>query len=267
MPDQIDPSLPATVPPQFNDGLTLSADQSAAMRAQWEALGLDVAEFDKAASVPPGAPQEPGEAGGEVEVASDLKTPSLAASEAHQMAAELIRQGVPAEQVNAALAADGYDAEPEDTRTDDEKEYDRAFSPARPDAYNIDFRGRVPAGVDMATVEEANAQLGSWLAEVGFPATIGAAVIERALDTAQATARMTEPERELWTREQDAALERLTGSAEAAHEARGLAIKTLERGHPEMWRILAGSGALIDAGMVLHLAHQEQRAAFRGGAK
>jgi hypothetical protein len=259
MPEPLD-----AIPQTFNDGLTLTGDQTAAMRAKWVEVGLDPAQFDGAANPKPAEPGVTPAAPEPVEIASDMKTPGLSPAEAHDMAAELIRQGVPADQVNAALAADGYEAEAEDTRTDDEKEFDRAFNPARSDAYNIDFRGRVPAGVDMATVAEANAQLGSWLAEVGFPATIGAAVIERAMDTAQNVARMSEPERELWTREQDAALERLAGSPEAADEARAQAIKTLERGHPDMWRILAGSGALIDAGMILHLAHQEQRAAFRG---
>jgi hypothetical protein len=101
------------IPAQYHDGLTLTGDQTAAMRQQWIGLGLDPAAFDQAANPPPpaAAPKpdgEPAEAPPAVEIMSDMKTPSLSPAQAEELVAEMIRAGIPEAKVREALEADGY---------------------------------------------------------------------------------------------------------------------------------------------------------------
>jgi hypothetical protein len=252
------------VPANFNDTLSLSTDQTAAMRAQWVGLGLDADQFDKAAS---GAPQEPAQTDDASPAALDLnsqKQPSLASGEALAMAEELIRAGVPADQVDAALKADGYTFE-EDPRSEEEIEHDRMFGAAPPSEYRVDYQGRIPAGADMAKMAQANAEVTTWLSLAGFSPEIGPAVAERAMDAGQACARMSDVDRQLWAGEQRAEFARMAGSPERATELLDLVSVTLTRGGNAFGDLLARSGALDDAGVLMHLAHQGERLKARSG--
>src|SRR5579859_1026714 len=128
-------------PADFTDSLALDADQTAAMRQQWIGLGLDPGEFDQAAGrsgVLPGnlAPPPPAADAttAAVEIMPDTKTPTLSAAQVEDLVAEMIRAGIPEASIREALEADGYTAVTvSDDRTDDEKDFDKAFSPARPE--------------------------------------------------------------------------------------------------------------------------------------
>jgi hypothetical protein len=246
------------------DPLALTPDQVTVMRETWIAHGLDPATFDQAAAAPAAAPQEPGETGEPVEVLSDLKTPGLSLQEAADMAEELIRAGMDPARVAEALKADGYEL-PEDTRTEEELEFDRAFGGAKPEAYRIDFRGRIPEGMDLSRVANANAEMTTWLSQAGFPPEIGPAVLEQAMDVGQRYANSSEPMRELWRREQQATFLKMAGSPERAAELVDFAAVVLARGGDAFSNALAKSGALDDAAVLMHLAHQGERLAARGG--
>jgi hypothetical protein len=232
------------------------------MRAQWVGLGLDADQFDKAASGAPQVPAEGQQPRQEPDTLSDLKQPSLSLEEAEAMAEELIRAGMPKDQVRAALEADGF-TPTKDTRTEEELEFDRSFGGAKPEAYKLDFRGRA-GDMDMAQISEANTQITTWLSAVGFPPEIGPAVAERAIDIGQWFAKSSDTERELWARGEQANFYRMAGSEERGKELLDLAIAALVRGGNGFFEVLAKSGALCDAGTIMHLANQGERLAARG---
>jgi len=253
---------PSTPPVSVNP-LALDDAQVGAMREQWTSLGLDPAAFEQALqggglNDAPVAPNSD-----EARAVADLKTPGLSPDQAADMAAELLKHGVPREAVEAALAADGYQLAP-DTRTDEEIELERALGGGKPTDYRIDFMGRVPAGMDAAGIADANASWTGWLAQVGFPPEVGPGFIERAMDVGQWHAKASEPERELFAREQDAQFMRMAKTEEGATQLLQHALFALQHGSPEHWNMLARSGALRDAGVLMHLAHQGERMAARG---
>jgi hypothetical protein len=254
---------PDSVPATFNENLALSVDQTAAMRAQWVELGLDAAEFDRAASGAPQTAPEAGPEGLEREGLTSLKQPTLSPAEALSMGEEMIRAGMDPAKVDEALKADGY-AFSEDERTEEELEFDRAFGGVRPDEYHLDYQGRIPAGLDLAKVAAANTEMTAWLSAAAFPQEIGPAVLEQAMDSGQACAAMSAPERQLWEREQHATFAKMAGTPERAVELLDFAAVVLARGGDAFSNALAKSGALDDAGVLMHLAHQGERLAARG---
>ncbi len=251
---------PAAIPEPSR--LDLAPDQVAAMREQWVSFGLDPAKFDLAAAG--GDPTVQADPSSAVEVLADLKIPNLSPAQAHEMVEALLKAGVPQAEVDAALREDGYEPAAVDARTDDQKEFDAAMGGATPDAYRIDYMGRVPGSTDAAGLAEFHAAATNWLAALGFPEQIGPAVIERAVDAGQRYNRMSGPQQELWRREQASDFERLAGSPERAEELRRFAARVLERGPKGFTDAMRGSGSLDDAGVLIHLAHQGERLAARG---
>jgi hypothetical protein len=248
--------------PAASDGMTLTAEQTAVMRETWVANGLDAALFDQVANgagEPTDAPADPGE----VDALSSLKQPTLSPAEAADMAEQMVRAGMDPATVADALKADGYEL-PEDQRTEDELAFDRALGGAKPADYRIDFRDRIPEGMDLTKVAGANTEMTTWLSQAGFPAEIGPAVVERAMDVGQRFANSPEPMRELWRREQHATFAKMAGTRERAVELLDFAAVVLARGGDAFSNALAQSGALDDAGVLLHLAHQGERLAVRG---
>ena len=261
MADQI-----AEAPAAEMGNFDLSPDQVAAMRAQWVSSGLDPIKFDQAAAgmEPAPAAVEIAREDFEAEFLSPLKTPALTEQQAQELAASLIAAGVSEDQVNAALREDGFGQAPPDLRSDEEKAFDEAFGGAPPAAYHIDYMGRVPPGMDLAAVVQFNSEATAWLASIGFPEQIGPAVMERAIDVSQQLERLSSTERELWIREQKADFDRMAGSPERAAELRSFALAALDRGGDAFTVMLFDAGALQDAGVLMHLAHQGERLAFRG---
>ncbi len=252
--------------PASTGGLDLAPGQITAMRDQWVSLGLDSAAFDQAAAgVEPTITADSGasEDGLDVQVLSPLKTPPLSAAQAQELASALIDAGVPRDQVDAALREDGFIQAAPDLRSDDEKVFDKAFGGVAPTSYRIDYMGRVPAGLDNAGLAEFNGQATAWLAAIGFPEQIGPAVVERAIDASQRLSRMSGPAKELWIREQWSDFERMAGSPERAAELQGFAAKALARAGTGFSDALWDAGALHDAGVLLHMAHQGERLAVR----
>ncbi len=180
------------------------------------------------------------------------------------MAEQMIRAGMDPATVAEALKADGFEL-PEDQRTEEELEFDRALGGAKPEDYRIDYRDRIPEGMDLTKVAGANKEMSTWLSQAGFPAEIGPAVVERAMDVGQRFAASPEPMRELWRREQHATFAKMAGSPERAVELLDFAAVVLARGGNAFSDALAQSGALDDAGVLMHLAHQGERLAARGG--
>jgi hypothetical protein len=255
MSDTPDKSAPA-------GSLTLAPEQVVSARAHWVSMGYSAEAFDQAASGAPVGADAPFDAP-PVQVLSDLKAPVIDQGQAHDLAATLIAAGVPEAEVQAALAADGFAPALEDTRTDDQKEFDAAFGGAKPSEYRVDYMGRIPADMDPAELAAFDTVSTTWASEVGFPADLGAAVLERAMDVGQSTRRMANAERELFKREQAVVFERQAGGPEKAAERMKLAGHALARGGREFTDLLHKAGALDDAWTVLTLANQAERLAAR----
>lgn len=251
---------PAT--PPAAPAVTLADAQVAAMREQWVSLGLNAAAFDAAAAG--GALTDAPKAEEGVTLGETAGGSVFNADQVRQMAKELLKAGVSREQVDAALKADGIELKPEDQLTDEQIELERAFGAAQPHEYKIDYMGRIPAGLDAAGVAQANAEATTWLSEIGFPAEVGARVIEQAMDTGQGLARMSPAERELWGREQDELFLRLAGSPERAISLLEHAVVAINRGNDTYRELLAQCGALKDAAIIMHLAHHGERLVAMG---
>jgi len=104
------------------------------------------------------------------------------------------------------------------------------------------------------------------LAEIGLEPSIGAAVVELAIDVGNRIAGMDEGERELWRREQQALFIKCARSEEHASELLDYAKAVLERGDPGYRELLAKCGALDDAMILLNLGlHGERLAARNAG--
>lgn len=178
------------------------------------------------------------------------------------MADELIKAGVPADRVAEAMQADGHDvtAEALDSRTEDQREFDAFLGPAPTAAdYRIDYMGRIPAGVDAGQIAHFDSLARAWLANLGLPPAVGAAVIERALDVGHSYQAMSEAQRALWRAEQVAHFERLAGSPEKAAARLELAKAAIARGRDFPDALHARAGVLHDAGIMMHLALNEER--------
>jgi len=192
----------------------------------------------------------------------------LTFAQSQEMAAELIKAGMSPERVQAALQGEAEArgevfAPPTDDRTPEQKEFDASFGAPPPNAYRIDYMGRLPAGTPSDELAEFNAVATGWCSAVGFPDTIGAAFVERAIDVGQSLNRASGAERGLWGAEQAVLFERMAGGPQQAKEKIALAADALERAPAQFTDALRASGALSDAGIMMHLAHQGQRLATR----
>lgn len=171
--------------------------------------------------------------------------------------------GVPEADITAALAADGYTLTPADARTDEQREHDAVWGGAKPDAYRIDYMGRMAHQPDVTAPAGFDSEARAWLSEIGFPANIGPSVVEAALDARNRLAAMSEPSRALWVGEQKALFAQLAGGPEKAAGRMALAAKALALGRAGFTDALAGCGALNDATVVARLALQGERITVR----
>ena len=243
----------------------LSPEQIASAREHWTSLGYEGATFDQALADEPARQGEPTQAGGDPTAIAQTDSAGLTPAQAREMAEELVKAGVPREQVEAALRADGLEPPAPDTRTDEQREIDEWFGPAPAASdYHPDYVNRIPADAPIEALTVFHAAATSWASAVGFPPAIGAAVIERAMDVGHTFTAMSEAEQGLWKAEQPVLFEHMAGGPEKAEARAALALKAMERSPKEFLAILRQTGAAFDAGIVMHLANQEERRAARG---
>jgi hypothetical protein len=193
-------------------------------------------------------------------------SPALTARQAREMADELVKAGMPADKVQAALTGDGVarEAAAPDQRTEVQIEYDEAWgAPPSPGDYKVDYVSRA-IGTDTRSVHEFDGLAQGWLAAMGFPAAVGSGVIETAMDVGQTVAQLSPAARTEWVLSQRPRFERMAGGPDRATERMALAAKALSRAPRVFTDALLVSGALHDAGIVMHLANQGQRLAARG---
>jgi hypothetical protein len=188
---------------------------------------------------------------------------TLTPDQAQGMADALVAAGVPQEQVDAALQADGFTPPQADARTDEQRAFDDAFAPAAPRDYDINWHG-LANGVDPADMAKIDGDWRQWLTAVGFPGTIGGAVAERAIRVSEAVAQMGQAERGLWEAEQGSVFQRWAGGEEAAKARLDQVADALTRGGDQMADMLVNSGAILDAEVLINLALQGERLALRG---
>ena len=260
---------PTTAPSETSEvGPSLTTEQVADARAHWASLGYDPAKFDQALADEPADDGEPAQAADDASdptVVQETDSAGLTAAQAREMAEALIAAGVPREQVEAALRADGQEPPARDTRTDEQREHDAWFGPTPAAAdYHPDYVNRIPADAPIEALTVFHAAATNWASAVGFPPAIGAAVIERAMDVGHTFTAMSEAEQGLWRAEQPILFERLAGGPEKAEERAALALKAMERSPAEFMAMLRQTGAAVDAGIVMHLANQEERRRARG---
>jgi hypothetical protein len=232
------PSLPA-----LNEGQVASA------REHWISLGLDATKFDAAASGAAPEPQSPQPSTDQRPNAAGMDPLNLSAAQRAEMANALLAAGAPKEAVEAAMKADGAEmpGAPSAPLTEEEKVL-QSLAPAAPTDIKVDYMGRISPDVPIEQLVELNQAATTWASEIGFPAVLGAAVIERALDVGHAYDRMDDISRQPWVREQRVEFERMAGGPEKAAEKMALAAVALQRGTPAFTQGLKTSGALHDAG-------------------
>jgi hypothetical protein len=249
---------PAAAPPMPSLP-SLSPDQVASARQDWIAAGLDVAKFDAAASGTSPEPTPPPSVDQRPEGRPDPM--NLTDAQRGEMVSALLAAGMSREAVEAAVKADGGEmpGAPPPALTEEQEVFQAAFAPAAPHDIHVEYLGRISPDTDIADLAELNREATTWASEIGFPAALGAAVIERALDVGHAYERMTDVDRQLWQVEQKIDLERMAGGPEKAAEKIALATEALKRGGKAFTDGLYKSGALHDAGVILHLANQGER--------
>jgi hypothetical protein len=254
---------PAVDPGQHTSAPPLDAPQIAAMREAWIFAGHAAERFDQAAS---GQEIDPVDRPDDVDP-SDLaspNSPSLTPAQAEEMAAALRSAGMDPAAIAKALKDDGFDAEPApDTRTDDQKDYDRAFPAPSPHDYRVHYMGLTPAGTDASAIAELNATATTWASEIGLPVGVAEATIERAIAVGQQVGGMDASARQLWQIEQRFDFERIAGGPEQAAAKMTLAAQALIRATGPFTAALKSTGALDDAFVILNLAHQGERMAAR----
>jgi hypothetical protein len=174
------PSLPA-----LNEGQVASA------REHWISLGLDATKFDAAASGAAPEPQSPQPSTDQRPNAAGMDPLNLSAAQRAEMANALLAAGAPKEAVEAAMKADGAEmpGAPSAPLTEEEKVL-QSLAPAAPTDIKVDYMGRISPDVPIEQLVELNQAATTWASEIGFPAVLGAAVIERALDVGHAYDRM-----------------------------------------------------------------------------
>ena len=243
--------------------MSFNPGQVAAMREQWVSAGYDPVLFDQAAGTTPNTPtQAPAavqDAREGVEVMGAAKTPSWTRGQALEAAEALRAAGVPEDRIQAGLKESGFEPLAPDTRTEDEKDWDRAWPAPSPSDYNVNYRECWPDQQDVGTLAAANKDFTGWAAEMRLPPEIGTVMIERAIERGQAYSRMTDAQRQLWQREQRFDFERLAGGPDKVSEKVALAGKVLAMGSPDMLANLHRSGALHDAAIIIHLARHGER--------
>ncbi len=238
-------------------------EQSQAMAAELIRHGMDPGRVN-AALRGDSAPVEADGDGPGIPEPSNTKTPPLTDAQAMELADALLAAGVPEEEIRAALEADGYEAELVEVEepSEEERQFRETFgAPADPSEYRIDYLGRLPVGTDVSTLAEFDREAKAWLSGVGFPPQIGPAVIERAVDVGQRYNRMSEPQRQLWVREQNALFERMAGGPEQASAKLAAAAAALANAPAAFTEALHKSGTFHDAGVMMHLANQGERLA------
>ena len=254
--------------PVPSSGSSLAPDRIASAREAWLGYGYSAEAFDSAmAGTAPAEPQEPGSGTGRtdaapVEVVPPTGRPLFDQEQAREIAAALIAAGVPEEQVNAALQADGFEAAPADERSDGQKEFDKAFLVARPEEIKVDYRAAGIHDADPADIAALNTGATTWASECGFDPVLGAAVVERVVQVNRAFKAMTPAEQGLFKAEQRAIYERQVGSSAA--EMLTMAADTLARaGHTEFAQVVRDGGAIHDAWTLITMAHLTERLAKR----
>ncbi len=254
------------VPTPSTSATTFTPDQISGTRDYWISIGLDPAKFDSAMvpapeGVPASAPAAVQDAREEIEVMGAAKIPGMTQEQALEAAEALRAAGVPEDQIQAALAADGFTPLAPDTRTDDQREFDQAFPRPAPSDYHVNYR-ECTTETDVSALAATNREFTTWAAELGLPAEIGTAVIEEALKVDTRTSRMSEDGLRLWVLEQKFAFADLAGGEQKVAEKLAMVKPLLER-NPAMRDRLLRSGALDSATVVIHLANHAERLAAR----
>jgi hypothetical protein len=155
-------------------------------------------------------------------------------------------------EVEKALAADGYDPLPDDSRSDAEREYDAAMAPPE-DGRGYDFdwsRVDLPPG-ELAELDAEFRQLGL---EIGLPAQQGAVFTGMVNDTLDFEA-MDPATQQTYLQQQHDILVRLCGGLEGARDAFAKGYNLLNKAAPDVVKALEGRGGFRSASTVMALAN------------
>src|SRR5665213_3463294 len=122
------------------------------------------------------------------------------------LAADLRKQGVPEERIQAALREDGQTLAPADLRTADERQFDETFAPVAADKFVMDLgprRHTVSDEVAAAFQKEA----GEAVSKMGFNQALGKSLILQSLDHQDELKGLTPEERTTWQATEDEKLD------------------------------------------------------------
>lgn len=171
------------------------------------------------------------------------------------------------EQANAMLKDDGIaemDFTPEDPAL---AELNAAFPAAKPHEYEMPplLEGN---GAYTPEIAKADRQFRGWLSDAEFPRGIGSYVAREVGKVAESVPTMSEPERKLWAKDQQAQLRNLWGNQYTARLAQAEAlVAELEAKSPGLTDLLERTGAGNSAFVVAQLAMQAERLAMKRGRR
>lgn len=162
-----------------------------------------------------GTPAAPGAAPDQAQsvmVVPMSKSASLSADQVEKGFAMWQRLGLPSDDFIKAAAADGQKVVPYvDPRSADEREYDQVFAGAEPDAYRLNWQGRMPEGLSQGDLVKLDGEIRGALSAMNFAPNIGPAVMEQAFDDSRTWARLDATGQALYERQTRADLGRLIG--------------------------------------------------------
>jgi hypothetical protein len=185
--------------------------------------------------------------------------PDLTAAEVASAREAWLAAGLPAEQIDAALRADGHD--PNAAPSEDTVEHHGAFDlPIAPQPNDYSPRYADPVAIR----PESHLEIRQFAADMGFSPIIGNAVIERLSEIGAGWRNMGDTERQLYLAEQRAISSRQFGDDGAVTEMQERAANVLRELGGKLGAHLAGHPAVLaDPYLLLAISsHADQIAQF-----
>jgi hypothetical protein len=240
----------------------VSPEQITGARANWIKLGYSPEAFDAAMSgTAPAAPVD-----APIPKSGFTSDGRITVDQARTMAEQLLANGVPREQIEAALAYDNISLK--DAKSLAEQEADLAFQVnAAPEEYHVNY-GPAAHNLDTKCLAAFDNQARGFLSAAGIAPGLGESLLEHALETGRQFAAMTPSQRSMWKIEQKFDLHRQLGSSDAVDAAIKAAASVFQRaGVSDFSAALQASGALNSSYLIRSLANHAELLAARAKVK
>jgi hypothetical protein len=147
-----------------------------------------------------------------------------------------------------------------DQRTDEQKQLDAAFPPAKPGDYIIRYGGPGEGVKETPELKPFDSTARTWLSKAQFPREVGNSLVNAIAQVAQQTQAMTEGQLESYGYAEFAKLERAYGNTldERLRQA-GRIVEALEQKQPGLKNLLKSKGIGDNAMIASLLIQQAER--------